>query len=263
MEIKDNGYSRIEEAFSPAEVTEIEMQLNDYISAGHKGIVYEEGDSTIRGIHGLHLYDDFFYNLCSNYKLLGIAQQYLEEPCYVHQFKINVKQRMTGDAWPWHQDFIYWKEGDGIANPKMINIGLMLDKVDMLNGPLCFIPNSHKHGEFSKPVGDLTDWNQDLSKNLTYQIGHEKIESLIESSGVEFMTGNKGDIIVFDPLLAHCSSVNMSPKDRKFLLITYNAVSNSPLIDNNNQRPEFLCARNTSPLNIDDKAELIKREQRV
>lgn len=246
--IRELGYSLDRGCFLAEEIREIREHIAAYVTQSHPGIVHEDGSSLIRGIHGPHLYDEFFAKLVSDPRLLATAEQFLGERCYVHQFKINMKQRMNGQAWPWHQDYIYWKNGDGIASPDLLNVALLLNDVDMLHGPLCFIPRSHADGDLSEDPNRSGDWQQDLSKDLTYQVGHGAIERLIRDNGIEFITGKAGDVVFFDPLLAHCSSTNLSPQDRVLLIVTYNAVSNTPRAGHHKVRPEFLCARDFSPL---------------
>ena len=249
-DVRRHGFARQPGAFSPDEVRTIRRHIDSYVQHAHPGIVHEDDTDLIRGIHGPHLYDAFFADLVTDARLLLPAQRFLGQPCYVHQFKINMKQRMKGQAWPWHQDFIYWKNGDGIEHPHLVNVALLLNDVDMLHGPLCFIPRSHTGGDLSITPQRADDWKQDISKDLTYQLGHDSVERLIADNGIEFMTGKAGDMIFFDPLLAHCSSTNLSPQDRALLIVTYNAVSNTPRAGHARVRPEFLCARDFTPLEI-------------
>lgn len=247
--VRDDGFCVQRQCFSAGEVELINRKIGEYIHQPHPGIVREADASLIRGIHGPHLFDGFFSDLISDPRLLGPAEDFLGEPCYVHQFKINMKQRMNGQAWPWHQDYVYWERGDGIRSPRLLNVALLLGEVDMLQGPLCFIPRSHTLGDLSAEPEKTGDWEQDISKDLTYQIGHRPIERLIAANGVEYMTGQGGDLILFDPLMAHCSSTNLSPHDRALLIVTYNAVSNAPVADPGaRQRPEFLSARDFTPV---------------
>lgn len=247
-QIRESGLSIRRQCFSPVEIAMINERISNYIRKPHPGIVREDDRQTIRGIHGPHLYDEFFRELIADPRLLGPAEQLLGEPCYVHQFKINMKQRMKGEAWPWHQDFIFWKNGDGIPHPNLISVAILLNDVDMLHGPLCLIPGSHKFGNLCEIPDNSGDWEQDLSKDLTYQIGHAAIDRLVRENGVEYLTGGAGDTMLFDPLLAHCSSVNLSPQDRGLLIVTYNTISNIPHPEHREFRPEFLSARDFSPL---------------
>lgn len=248
QQLEDIGYVNIGNIFSNREVSCIISKLNSYMNNKFPGTVYEQGGITVRGLHGLHLYDPFFYKLSCHPIFLDIAEQHLGSECYVHQFKVNLKRRMSGQSWPWHQDFIYWKSGDGIKLPTLVNIGILLDDVDMLCGPLCYIPSSHKNGDLTDVYNKSEHWNQDLSQNLTYQIGPDKIEMLLSNNKEEYMLGKAGDVIAFDPLLVHCSSTNMSPMDRKLLLITYNSPNNPPQLDSETRRPEFLCSQNYKAL---------------
>lgn len=246
--IRESGYALQRGCFLDEEVRAIRCHIDAYVQQAHPGIVYEDDSRLIRGIHGPHLYDAFFADMVSDPRFLATAEQFLGERCYVHQFKINMKQRMNGQAWPWHQDYIYWKNGDGIENPDLLNVAMLLNDVDMLHGPLCFIPRSHTGGDLSEDPDRSGDWRQDLSKDLTYQVGHGAVDRLIRDNGIEFITGKAGDVVFFDPLLAHCSSTNLSPQDRVLLIVTYNAVSNAPRPGHHRIRPEFLCARDFTPL---------------
>jgi ectoine hydroxylase len=247
-QIRQRGYAVKREVFQAQEILVINSRIRDYLTQPHPGIVYETDDSTVRGIHGPHLYDGFFDSLIRDPRLLSVAEDLLGEPCYVHQMKINMKQRMRGESWPWHQDFIYWHRGDGIPLPRMLNASMMLNDVDMLQGPLCYIPGSHLHGDLSVEPSSADDWTRDLSKDLTYQIGHDTIDALFRSEAAEYMIGKAGDMLFFDPLLAHCSSTNLSPYDRMLLIVTYNTVANVPKPGHPLQRPEFLCNRDHRPL---------------
>jgi ectoine hydroxylase len=47
----------------------------------------------------------------------------------------------------------------------------------------------------------------------------------------------------------HASPPNMSPFQRRMIIVTYNALSNAPLAQSNQmQRPDFLNGRNRSAL---------------
>ena len=64
----------------------------------------------------------------------------------MHQFKINGKMAFDGDVWQWHQDFGTWQNDDDMPEPRAMNVAIFLDEVNEFNGPLMFIPGSHKLG---------------------------------------------------------------------------------------------------------------------
>ena len=74
------------------------------------------------------------------------GEQLLGERLYMHQFKINGKVAFDGDVWQWHQDYGTWKDDDQMPEARAMNVAIFLDEVNEFNGPLMFIPGSHKQG---------------------------------------------------------------------------------------------------------------------
>jgi ectoine hydroxylase len=91
-------------------------------------------------------------------------------------------------------------------------------------------------------------WEGDVSSSLTYQVSEQQITSLVEQGGLFSAKGKKGTTLWFDGNLVHASPANISPMQRRVLIVTYNAVSNAPLELNYSQRPAFLNGRDRSPL---------------
>jgi ectoine hydroxylase len=240
-DLKKNGYAMYRDFFAKSYTVEVRKNIERYAALDHPGIIKEDDGVTFRGIHGPHLYDAFFEAMSSNEAVVALAEQVLGEPCYLHQFKINMKQKMTGQAWPWHEDFVYWHEKDGIAEPKLVNIAVLLDDSNMLSGPLCFIPGSHNRSNAYAASDESvkSDWQNDLSADLNYKIDCDSVADMIGDWGVDYALGSAGDLLIFDPLIAHCSASNLSPYDRRLLILTFNAVSNAP--KKCMGRPEFLC----------------------
>jgi ectoine hydroxylase len=245
--VKKQGFCRIKNVFSDFEVSEINNNINSYLTKPYDGMVREKNSSLVRAIHGMHIFESFFMDLARNNVLVNFSKQHLRDDIYIHQYKINMKPALEGDCWPWHQDYVYWKEGDYIETPRLLNAAIALDNISMLSGPLCVIPGSHLLGDLTKYDGvKKGDWSKDVSADLTYKIDKKVLVPLVSQNGYEFLTCNAGDVIFFDPQLAHASSNNISPHDRRLLLITYNAVSNAPVIKS--KRPVFLSAVDFSPI---------------
>ncbi len=51
-----------------------------------------------------------------------------------------------GDVWQWHQDYGTWLNDDMMPTERAMNVAIFLDDVNEYNGPLMFIPGSHKKG---------------------------------------------------------------------------------------------------------------------
>ncbi|MER2494080.1 phytanoyl-CoA dioxygenase family protein [Catenovulum sediminis] len=246
---RSQGYAFHRQAFNQQEVKEIKQKIMLYGQAyDNPGIVKENDGQTLRGLHGAHLYDTFFAELVKDPRFIVLAQELIAEPFYIHQFKINVKSKMKGASWPWHQDFVFWQNEDGIAQSNMVNIALLLSDVEILHGPLCVIPNSHKNGNLCQKINRKDNWMSDVSSDLSYQLDEYTVAELIDTHGTQYITGKAGDIFLFDPQLAHCSSSNLSPFNRELMIITYNPCTNQPQIAAEEGRPEFLCGRDFNPL---------------
>jgi ectoine hydroxylase len=182
----------------------------------------------------------------------------LEDEVYVHQFKVNAKQAFGGEVWEWHQDYVFWRNEDGMPAARVLNATLYLDEVNEFNGPLLLIPGSHQYGVIEPRVrekesggGDAmgmgAGWASDVSATLTYSFGKETVGELVERHGMVSSCGPAGSVLLFHPDLVHGSAPNMSPFDRALLLVTYNSVHNLP-VPGANPRPDFLCARDHTPL---------------
>lgn len=212
-------------------------------------VVFEKDGSKVRAIHGCHAFDEVCEALVRLPHFVGMAEELIGGPVYLYQFKVNLKQAREGDAWPWHQDYAFWHEEDGMPRADAVNFALSLDDVHEGNGPLVVIPGSHRLGllDPSEKHADTTvsDWRQHVSADLAYTITSERAEKLAEQSGKDLILGQAGSIHAFHPSIVHSSSNNPSADRRALLLLTYNAVDNAPASP---ARPAFLVDRNTAPI---------------
>lgn len=216
----------------------------------HPGHVLEKDGKTYRAFHGCHLYDDTYSDLIRTPQFLTSAQQLLRDEVYIHQLKVNVKQAFSGEMWPWHQDYIYWRNEDNIPTSNIVSVMIFLDDIDEFNGPLFFIPGSHVIGciETPKAADAPKGWEGNVSASLTYQIDAPLVTRLVEAGGLFSATGKKGTAVWFHGNLVHASPPNISPRNRRIAILTYNAVSNTPKEQPRTLRPEFLNGRDYRPL---------------
>lgn len=210
-------------------------------------VVKEKDSDSVRAIHGCHSFDELCASLVRHPELVRVAEELTGDAVYVYQFKVNLKKAHEGVAWPWHQDFAFWQEEDGMPNANAVNIAISLDDTHIENGPLVVIPKTHRMGLFDLPIKatDSQGWRQHVSADLTYTVNEDRAEKLIQQHGKKLILGQAGSIHAFHPSIVHSSSNNSSPDDRALLLITYNSVKNAPT---NPSRPDFLVNRDTTPL---------------
>ncbi|WP_083970890.1 phytanoyl-CoA dioxygenase family protein [Actinoplanes awajinensis] len=246
---RQDGFLLMPPGFLPAEtLAEIIGAVPGLLEVDSPARVMERDGVTPRSVYGIHQQDGVFADLMRHPALLGAVQQILHNDVYVHQSKVNIKAAFAGDQWDWHQDYIYWLQDDGITRPDLVNVAIFLDDVNEFNGPLTFIPGSHRDGVLTAtgrdgmPLGyeDAPQWVATLTADEKFQVSDDVIASMAQRNGMVSPKGPTGCVLFFDPNLLHASTRNMSPGRRAMVILVYNAVDNVPH-DVTDPRPQFLA----------------------
>jgi ectoine hydroxylase len=210
-------------------------------------------------VYGCHVRSELFRRVACLPRILAPAMQILDGPVYVHQYKVNAKAPMGGDKWEWHQDYIFWRNEDGMPAPRVLNVAIFLDEVHEFNGPMLVLPGSQREGVIEIGVNDAATgaagdadapppaWLSNLTANLKYSLPLDVLGRLVSRYGIDAPKGPGGSVLYFDANLVHGSSPNMSPFGRALAIITFNSVANA-LPHSQTPRPEFLAARDFTPL---------------
>lgn len=252
----EDGHCVLPYRFSDESVDLLRQRVAEISSQTRPEVVHEKDSALVRAIHGCHEFDEVCAALVSHPTLVRIAEGLIGGRVYVYQFKVNLKQAREGAAWPWHQDYAFWREEDGMERPDAVNIAIPLDDVHEDNGPLLVVPGSHSLGLFDLPERseENSDWRQHVSNDLAYTVSTERAERMIAERGRAWILGRAGSLHAFHPSIVHSSSNNSSEDRRALLLITYNAVDNAP---RNPVRPPFLVGRDTRPIQPRDDNRLV------
>ncbi len=258
----EDGFLVIPNAFSELEVAAMKAELTPILAEDSPRRVREKNGTVIRSVYGSHQTNELFGRLTRHPMLLGPAKQLLNAEVYVYQFKINIKAAFGGDIWEWHQDYVFWRKEDGMPKPDVTNIVVLLDEVTEFNGPVYFIPGSHKEGMIdvpsrAKPKGDgyvgqdaysnSPQWISNLTADLKYSLDRETVTRLVAQHGIVSPKAPAGSLLLFHCNLFHGSPNNISPQDRTMIFVTYNNVANVPP-PVEQPRPEFLVSRDATPL---------------
>jgi ectoine hydroxylase len=166
-------------------------------------------------------------------------RQLFGEEVYMHQFKINGKAAFDGDVWQWHQDYGTWRADDLMPEARAMNVAIFLDEVNEFNGPLMFIPGSHKLGVLDAEHDTAT------TSYPLWVITHETIRKLVERGGIVAPKGPPGSMILFHGCLVHASTSNLSPWNRVSVYLSLCAVSNHI---RRFKRPGYIAHRDFSPI---------------
>lgn len=219
-----------------------------YPACGGRRWSTRKDQTSVRALHGCHLFDDTCAWLVRHPRLLELAEALLDGPVYVYQFKVNMKSPLVGQRWPWHQDFAFWSVEDGMPAPDAVNIAINLDAVDDRNGPLTVLTGSQAKGllgEDGEPAGRRGNWRDHVSANLPHTVPDHQVRVLEATFPTDRLTGPAGTVTAFHPNIVHSSSDNLSDHGRTVLFITYNAVGNVP---RHATRPKFLVGTDVTPV---------------
>jgi L-proline 4-hydroxylase len=236
---EEEGYLFFPALFRRDEVRVLMAEVPRLYAMRRPENVREKGSDAVRTNFAAHLYSEPFSRLARHPRLVEPAMQVFGEPVYMHQFKINGKMAFDGDVWQWHQDYGTWKADDDMPEARAMNVAVFLDEVNEFNGPLMFIPGSHKLG--------VLDAEHDTSTTSypLWTISHDTIAKLVERGGIVAPKGPAGSMILFHSCLVHASTSNLSPWNRVAVYLSLCAVSNHI---RRFKRPEYIAHRDFTPI---------------
>lgn len=245
-EYHDNGFLLMESLLGPAEVRLLTEAFERDCAVTGPHLVTEDGGSRVRAVYASHHRQREYRDLLRDPRILPAVRQLLPEDVYVYQFKINAKPAFGGDRWAWHQDYLAWRIADGLPAPRQVNIGVFLDDVTEFNGPVIFLPGSHRDGLVHRERRAGAKSAQHLDPD-DISLTPEQLATLVDRHGMTSPKGPAGSVVLFSPEIVHGSAPNMSPWDRRLLIATYNACANPPR-PQHEPRPEYVVCRDTAPL---------------
>ena len=172
------GYLFFPSLFTPAEIKVLLDEVPQLYAQQRPENVREKTGGVVRTNFAAHMYSKPFATLARHPRMLNPVMQMYGEGLYMHQFKINGKMAFDGDVWQWHQDYGTWVNDDDMPAPRAMNVAIFLDAVNEFNGPLMFIPGSHKLGVL-EAQHDLVTTSYPL-----WTINHDTITQLVARGGI-------------------------------------------------------------------------------
>jgi len=234
-----DGFLILPELFSPEEVAVIRAALPPLFAEETEANIVEKAGGAVRTAMGLHQRSPLFGRLVRHPRLIGPAQQTAGPELYVQQVKVNVKAAFEGEVWQWHNDFATHHRDDGVPAPLALNLHIFLDDVVPYNGPLYFIPGSHRGGP-------APAWHDTESTSYPlWVVDRDTVRRLVEASGITPALGKAGTALIFGDTLVHGSPSNMSPWDRSIFSLIVNPVGNT---QTRFARPEYKHHTDFSPV---------------
>jgi ectoine hydroxylase len=241
-----DGYLFFPGHFSPEETRALTDAVPDLYSKREAFNVREKGSDAVRTNFAAHLISEPFARLARHPRMVEPVMDLFGEEVYMHQFKINGKMAFEGDVWQWHQDYGTWLNDDLMPTERAMNVAIFLDEVNEHNGPLMFIPGSHRKGVVDAKH-DLTTTSYPL-----WTVDNDLIRQLVDRAGgrhggIVSPKGPAGSMILFHSCLVHASGSNLSPFNRVAVYLSLCAVSNHI---RRHKRPEYIAHRDFTPIEL-------------
>ena len=220
----DQGYLLVEDVISENQHKEMLALVDGFfekskmIRENDNIFDLEDGHSSdnprLKRVKQPHQHSQFFWDIIKESKIEEILRDLLGDNVSLKTSKLNTKAPGGGAAVEWHQDWAFYPH----TNDNVLALGLMLNDVDIDNGPLMVIPKSHKgpvlshfnNGVFCGAI-DPDDSDFDMSKAVT-------------------LTGKARSMTIHHARTLHGSSPNNSNRDRLVLFYECNSADAWPLV---------------------------------
>jgi ectoine hydroxylase len=215
-------------------------ELPKIFSETREEVIREKNSAAPRTAFYVQTWNPVFAILARHPRLVEPGMQLLgSDKLYMHQFKINAKAAFDGAVWQWHQDYATWHNDDDMPTPQAMNIALFLAEANEFNGPLMFIPRSHRKGQLAAGHDTVTTsyplWTTD----------NETITRLVVEGSIVAPKGPPGSMLLFHGNLVHASGSNLTPWSRWILYLSLNRCDNAIRCF---KRPTWIANRDFTPI---------------
>jgi ectoine hydroxylase len=239
-EFEEQGYLFIPEVFSAEEMALLNGELPGIFAQTREEVIREKDSQAPRTAFYVQTWNPVFALLARHPRLVEPGMQLLgSDKLYMHQFKINAKAAFDGAVWQWHQDYATWYSDDDMPTPAAMNIALFLAEANEFNGPLMFIPKSHRRGRLDA-THDVTTTSYPL-----WTADNETIARLVAEGGIVAPKGPPGSKLLFHGNLVHASGSNLTPWSRWILYLSLNRCDNAI---RRFKRPTWIANRDFTPI---------------
>ncbi len=175
---------------------------------------HSAAEPRVRRIKTPHLNHAEYGKLVGQPKIVAVLQALWGPNIRFDTAKLNLKSAGFGAAVEWHQDWAFYPH----TNDDLAAVGIMMDDMELENGPLMIIPGSHKGPTF------------DHHANGRFCGAMDPAASGVDFSKAVPLTGKAGSITIHHVRAIHGSAPNTSDRDRRLLLFQFRAADAWPLL---------------------------------
>jgi ectoine hydroxylase len=241
-EFEEQGYLLLPSLYSKQEMDILNAEVPGILATKRPEVIHEKGSDAPRSAFYVQTWNKAFEILARHPRLIEPGMQILgSDRLYMHQFKINAKAAFDGAVWQWHQDYATWFEDDQMPQPRAMNIALFLAETNEFNGPLMFIPKSHRKGRL-EAGHDVTTTSYPL-----WTIDNQTITRLVSEGGIVAPKGPPGSVLLFSGTLVHASGTNLTPWSRWIIYLSLNRCDNAI---RRLKRPSWIANHDFTPIEM-------------
>jgi len=214
----------VPDILSAAEVAELQRVTENFVEKARSVTKHNEiydledthsaAEPRVRRIKTPHLYHKAYGALISHPKVIAALQSLWGPDIRFDTAKLNMKSAGYGAAVEWHQDWAFYPH----TNDDLAAVGLMMDDMELENGPLMVIPGTHTGPVFDHHYDGKFCGAMDPSKRE------------VDYNAAVPLTGKAGSITIHHVRAVHGSAPNTSAKERRLLLFQFRAADAWPLL---------------------------------
>jgi len=214
----------VPDVLTAAELAELRAVTDGFVARARQvtqhDAIYDLEDShtpqlpRVRRIKAPHLHHEAYARLVRHPRIVALLHSLWPSGVRFDTAKLNMKSAGFGAAVEWHQDWAFYPH----TNDDLAAVGVMMDDMELANGPLLIVPGSHKGPVFDHHAegafcGAMNPENRDCDYATAVPL-----------------TGRAGSITIHHVRAVHGSAPNLSNKERRLLLFQYRAADAWPLL---------------------------------
>lgn len=168
----------------------------------------------IRRIKLPHVISEPINRIMRSDAILAPVRDLIGPDLRLHTTKLNMKSAGFGAAVEWHQDFAFYPH----TNDDVLAVGVMIDDMELENGPLQIFPGSHRGPIHDHHVDGVFAGAMDLAA-----CGYDMADAMT-------LTGRAGSMSIHHGRVVHGSALNVSDRDRRLLFFEMMAADAFPVM---------------------------------
>ena len=168
----------------------------------------------VRRIKRPHLVHPFYRELAAHPAIMAALTPLIGENIRLRPGgKVNIKAAGYGAPIEWHQDWAFYPH----TNQDVLAVGILLDDMDIDNGPIMFLPGSH--------LGPVYDHHS----RGAFCGAIDVAATGMDVSGAREIHAPAGTVTIHHARLVHGSAMNTSDRQRRVLFYEFAAADAWPL----------------------------------